>query len=85
MLQRFAEVGRALTQFPQQSSILDRDDGLACKVLEQVDLLVAEWPHLKAVHDEGADNLAFLEQRHEQRGAQSSFDRRYLRGNAPQV
>src|SRR5262245_60518364 len=42
LLQRFAQVRRALAQLVQQPGVLDRDDGLRGEVLYQLDLLVGE-------------------------------------------
>jgi len=48
LLQRFAEVIRALAQLVEEPGILDRDDGLRGKILYQLDLLVGKWPNLLA-------------------------------------
>ena len=42
LLQRFA-------QLVEQPGVLDGDDGLCGEILHQLDLLVAEWPHLLAI------------------------------------
>ena len=48
LLQRF-------TQLVKQSRVLDRDDGLACEVLDQLDLLVGERSNLLAKDIDDAD------------------------------
>ena len=53
----------ALAQFVEQPRVLDGDDGLGGEVLQQLDLLVGERPHLLAVDAEHADKLAILEHR----------------------
>src|SRR5262245_43275273 len=51
----FEHVGRSglllerLPQLVEQTRVLDSDDGLACKIFDQLDLLVGEWAHLLAV------------------------------------
>ena len=36
------------------------------EILHELDLFVAEWPHLLAVHTDDADQLVFLEHRNEE-------------------
>jgi hypothetical protein len=48
LLQRFA-------QLVEQARILDGDDGLSRKILEQRDLFVAEWANFLAIDYDGAD------------------------------
>jgi hypothetical protein len=52
-----------LAQLVEQPSVLDGDDGLACKVREQIDLLVAERADLLAIDGDSADQLVLLEHR----------------------
>jgi hypothetical protein len=47
----------ARAQFAQESRILPRDDRLRGAVLQQRDLLVCEWPHLRAVNQENTEHL----------------------------
>ena len=53
LLQRFA-------QLVEQPRVLDGDDGLVGEVLDQLDLLVGEWPDLLAVDADDPDELASL-------------------------
>ena len=61
LLQRFAQVIRALTQLIEQPRILDGDNGLRGEVLDQLDLLLVERPHLLAIDRDRADQLAFFQ------------------------
>src|SRR3974390_650089 len=59
-LQYFRRRGLLLERFTQrveQSRVLNGDDGLRGKVLDQFDLLVGKWTDLLAVNDYGADEL----------------------------
>ena len=58
LLQRFS-------QLVEQASILDGDDGLIGEIAHQFDLLVGEWANLLAVDDDGADQRALFEHRHD--------------------
>jgi hypothetical protein len=58
LLQRFA-------QFVEQAGVFDGDDGLIGEVLDQLDLLVGERPHLLAVDHDRTDQLLLLQHRHE--------------------
>ena len=60
LLQGFAQIVRALTQLVEQAGVLDGDDGLRGEILDQLDLLVGERPHLLAVDTNGADQLVSL-------------------------
>src|SRR5262249_56328244 len=51
LLQRFAQIIRALPQLVEQPRVLDGDDGLVGKILNQVDLLVDERPDLLTVNE----------------------------------
>ena len=55
---------RSSAQLIEQPRVLDGDDGLRGEVLNQLDLLVGEWPHFLAVDDDCADQLIILEHRH---------------------
>src|SRR5262249_2275115 len=63
LLHRLAWVVRALAQLVEQPRVLDGDDGLSCKIAYQLDLLLAERPHLLAVNVDRADRLIFLDHR----------------------
>ena len=62
----FGQIVGALAQLVEQPRVLDGDDGLGGEVLHQLDLLVGERPHLLAVDGERADQLVFLEHRHQE-------------------
>ena len=71
-LQHFGGRGlllQRLAQFVEQAGVLDGDDGLGGEILDQLDLLVGEWPHLLAIDAKVADQLVVLEHRHQQDGA----------------
>ena len=59
---------QGLPQLVEQPDVLDGDHGLGSEARDQLDLLVAERAHLLAVHADRADQLAFLEHRHDQEG-----------------
>ena len=56
LLQRF-------TQLVEQARVLDGDDGLRGKILNQIDLLVGERTDFRAVDDDCADQLIVLDHR----------------------
>ena len=62
-------------QLVEQARVLDGDDGLGGEVLDQLDLLVGERPHLLAVDGDGADQLVLLEHRHDEQRARARGDR----------
>src|SRR5262249_28320308 len=62
LLQRFA-------QLVEQASVLDGDDGLAGKILHQLDLFVSEWAHLLAEDGDRSEQHIVLEHRHGEIGA----------------
>ena len=64
LLQRLGQIVGALAQLVEQARVLDGDDGLGGEVRDQLDLLVGERPHFRAVDADRADQLAFLEHRH---------------------
>ena len=80
LLQRLGEVVGALAQFVEQPRVLDGDDGLRGEVLDQLDLLVGERPHLLAVDRDGADQPVVLEHRHTDEGAPAGKLHGGLRG-----
>ena len=43
---------RDFAQLVEQPGVLDGDDGLAGEILDQLDLLVGERPHLLAIDDD---------------------------------
>ena len=57
LLQRLAQIVRALTQLVEQAGVLDGDDGLAGEICDQLDLLVGEGAYLLAIDGDGADQL----------------------------
>ena len=63
-------------QLVEQAGVLDGDDGLGGEVRDQLDLLVGKGPHLLAINGDSADQLAFLEHRHDE---QSCAHRRVWR------
>ena len=54
---------KRFAQLVEQARVLDGDDGLGGEVLDQLDLLVGERPHLLAINGDGADQLVLLEHR----------------------
>src|SRR4029434_8965350 len=77
LLQRFGEVVRALAQLFQQPSVFDRDNRLAGKALDQVDLLVGKRSDFRAVDYDRSDQLIFLEHWHnDMRPRAGRFDKR---------
>ena len=62
LLQRF-------TQLVEQPRVLDGDDGLLGEIAHQLDLLVAEGPHLSTVDGDGPSYLVVLEHRDAEQGA----------------
>ena len=67
-LQRLAD-RRCAAQLVEQPRVLDGDDGLVGEVREQLDLLIGERAHLLTVNADRADQLFFLEHRHDKKGA----------------
>jgi hypothetical protein len=55
VIERHAEVVGALEQLVEQARILDRDDRLGRKILDQLDMLVAERPNLLPENAEGTN------------------------------
>src|SRR5262249_40445408 len=56
-------------QLREQPHILDRNGGLVSEGLEESDLLVAEWPDLKAANCDSADRTALPQQRNTDEGS----------------
>src|SRR6516165_6145653 len=61
LLQRFAQISRALLQLIEQPRILDRDDGLGGEVAEQLDLFIAEGPDLLTVDVDCTKHIGFFQ------------------------
>jgi hypothetical protein len=61
LLERFGEVAVAFLQFLKEPDVLDRDDGLVGKGLEQFHLRQREWMRVDAPGRQNADKLALLE------------------------
>src|SRR5262249_8054771 len=61
-----------LPQLVEQTRVLDRDNGLSCKIAHQLDLLLAEWPHVLAIDGDGHDERILLEHRHPQGRARAA-------------
>ena len=85
---RAAELIGALAQLVEQPGILNGDNGLGGKILNDVDLLVGEGTDFAAANRERADQLVVLEHRHSQRRAHArKLDggnrRRAARGISP--
>ncbi len=66
LLQRLGEVVGALPQLVEQARVLDGDDSLGGKVLDQIDLLVGECANLLAVDGDGADQFTLIEHRNQE-------------------
>src|SRR5262249_61779375 len=60
LLQRLAEIARALAQFIEEAGILDGDYGLGGEIREQLDLPLGARPHFLAVDDDRADQVVIL-------------------------
>src|SRR5262249_32808004 len=54
LLKRFTQIVRALAQLLEQPRVLDGDDSLTGKILDQLDVLLAEGTNLLAIKDNGA-------------------------------
>src|SRR5262245_6724540 len=52
-----------LAQLVEQTGVFDGDDRLLRKIAYQLDLFLAERPHLLAVNADDADRLIFLDHR----------------------
>src|SRR5262249_33857999 len=58
-----------LAQFIKEPRVLDGDDSLGSKVLNQFDLLIGERQNLLPVYADCSDQLAFLEHRNQQKSS----------------
>jgi hypothetical protein len=59
LLQRFAQVSRALAQFVEQAHVLDRDDRLIGECRNQGNLLIGKWARLRATDRQAPNGLVF--------------------------
>ena len=57
------------SQLVEQAGVLDGDDGLGGEVLDQLNLLVGEWPYLLAVDGDSADQLVLLQHGYSKHGS----------------
>src|SRR6516164_3288410 len=64
LLQRFAQIVSALTQFVQQPRVLDGDYRLRGKVLHQLNLFIREGPNFLTKDGDGTDQFATFKHRH---------------------
>jgi hypothetical protein len=64
LLQGFAQIFRSLSQLIEQARVLDGDDGLGSKVLDQLDLFVRERQHFGAIDKKRTNQLLPFEQWH---------------------
>src|SRR5215475_10881648 len=79
LLQRFA-------QLVEQARVLDGDDRLGGKILDQLNLFVGERARLLTVNDDRANQLVLFEHRYRnQRSGTSNFDNCHKRGLAFEV
>ena len=69
LLQRLAQIIRALAQLVEKPCILDGDDCLRGEVRNQLNLLVGERPHFLAVDGDRSNQLALFEHRNAEKGA----------------
>jgi hypothetical protein len=80
LLERLAQVIRALAQLVEQAGVLDCDDGLGGEMRQQLDLFIAERSNLLAVDNDSTNQLFFLEHWHrKKRPRAGNFDDRYKR------
>src|ERR1700730_10500848 len=54
---------QAFAQLVEQARVLDSNNGLLGKILDQLYQLIGERPHLLAINGESANQLVFLEHR----------------------
>src|SRR5262249_32647175 len=71
LLQRLPQIVGALTQLIEESRVLDCDDGLGSKVLDQLDLLTGEGADLLPIDIDIADQFVVLEHRDDEERASS--------------
>jgi hypothetical protein len=74
-----AEVLGPLPQFVEQPRVLDGDNGLRGKVLDQLDLLFGELPHYIAIDRDCSNHRAFLNHRNAKQAPNST---KFYRSNA---
>src|SRR5215831_3295160 len=81
LVQGLDEGAVLLPELVEEPGVLDSDDGLVGKGPEESDLLVAEWPDLKAANCDGADRTVLPQQRNADEGSSpfSPRDRGSLR------
>jgi hypothetical protein len=60
----------------EQPSVLDRDDGLVCEGVDELDLAVGEWAHFRAPDEDHANCRACVDQRDAERGAPTALEGR---------
>src|SRR4029453_7620757 len=63
LFQRLGEIAVPGLQLLEEADVLDGDDGLVGKGLEELDLLVRERPDLHAADQDGSEGLAFAQER----------------------
>src|SRR6267142_632219 len=79
LLQRLGEVAITSLQLVEESNVLDGDDRLVGKGLEELDLALRERP-FGLRHDDGTDSLALAQHRHDQQRLIALSDRQLTRG-----
>ena len=77
LLQRLAEVIRALAQFPEQARVLDGNHGLRREVRHQLDLLGRECQRPLAVDQNSAKQVVILEHGNADYGPRTSAHRQH--------
>src|SRR5262249_41014213 len=63
LLQRFGQFARSRLHLVEQPHVLDGDDRLVGKGLEQLDLLIGERPYVSAQQSDRTDWYTFTQQR----------------------
>src|SRR5262249_22357458 len=63
---RPGKLGRPLSQFVEEPDVLDRDDRLVSKRLEERDLLIGEWLHFLTEDPNRSDRSSLPQHRHDQ-------------------
>ncbi len=61
MLQRLAQFRVALSEFPEEAHVFNRDHGLIGEGLEQRDLFVREWSDFQAANRYRSDGNALAQ------------------------
>src|SRR5262249_11459201 len=67
VLQRFTEIARARLHLLEQPCVLDGDDSLRGKILDQTYLLIVEGADLLAINSDRTNQVVFLEHWHDQK------------------